>query len=122
MDHKNLNLLKEVNMKKIDITEKDKERIIGFINEGLTTTQIIKKMRSKYSHQQIAATRAWVTMNSDPKKYRKKKSEMTENHKFKIVGYIKKGLKTPEIIKKMKNAFSRQQIAALRAHVTMGTY
>lgn len=108
--------------KSIDIIDKDKERIINFIKEGLTTKQIVKKMKSKYSHQQIAATRAWVTMDSDPKKYQKKKSEMSENQKLRIVGYIEKGLDTPKIIKKMKEAFSRQQIAAMRAHVTMGTY
>lgn len=108
--------------KKIDISEKDKARIIGYIEGEFTTPQIIAKMKSRYSHQQIAAIRAWVTMNSNPKKYKTKKSDMSESQKLRIIGYIQKGLTTPQIITKMKDLFSRQQIAALRAHVTMGTY
>lgn len=108
--------------KNINISEKDKEKIISYIEKGLTTPQIITKMKDKYSPSQIAATRAWLTMNSDPKKYKTKKTDMSEKQKLKIVEYLKKGLTTPQIIKKMRDLFSRQQIAALRAHVTMGTY
>lgn len=47
--------------------------------------------------------------------------KMSESARNRIIGYVKKGLSTGDILKKM-TAFSRQQVAAVRAWVTMGKY
>lgn len=112
-------------MKKRDLTDKDRLSIIDYINAGLSTPEIMKKMRNLYSHQQIAALRAWKTMNSPdyggPVKSEDLKT-LTEAHRNKIIGLVRGGLTTPRIMKRLRDRYTRQQIAAVRAHVKMGTY
>lgn len=110
-------------MKVRDLTEKDKKRIIEYIHKGFNTREIMAKMRNLYSHQQIAALRAHETMNS-PSYGKEKKgvSIISERDKERIINFVKSGLGVPEIIKKMRSRYTRQQIAAVKAHVTMGTY
>ena len=47
---------------------------------------------------------------------------MTLEVKSTIVGLIEKGLSTEDIIAHLHNRYTRQQIAAIRAWVTMGKY
>lgn len=109
-------------MKTRDLSDKDKERVIEYIHKGFTTKEIMVKMRNLYSHQQIAALRAHETMNSSSYGETKGVSIISERDKEVIINFVRSGLGVPEIIKKMKSRYTRQQIAAVKAHVTMGTY
>ncbi len=109
-------------MKTRDMTDKDRTKISHYIEEHWSTPWIVKKFRSKYTTQQIASVRAWNKMNANPKKYFKKKKDLTATQRAFIIGFINEGYTTPEILKKMKRKISRQQIAAVRAWRTMGKY
>lgn len=47
-------------------------------------------------------------------------TKITDAHKTKIANYIEEGLSTDKIVKKFRGKYTKGQIAAIRAHVTMG--
>jgi transposase-like protein len=47
---------------------------------------------------------------------------LRDQDRLKIIKLVKDGLSTIQIKKMFKNEYSRQQIAAIRAWVTMGKY
>lgn len=105
----------------ISITDVDRKKIVGYIKKGLGTPGIMEMFQGTYTRQQIAAIRAWVTM--DKKKGRSwKSSNFCKGDKERVVAYVKEGLTTAVIVEKFKGRYTRQQIAALRAWVTMGKY
>ena len=112
-------------MKKRDLTEKDRISIINYIYEGFTTPEIMTKFRNLYTHQQIAALRAHETMNSPNYGGSVKKKDLnilTDLARVKIIEQVKNGRSTPQIMKSLRGKYTKQQIAAVRAHVTMDNY
>ena len=125
---------KEVHML---VSESDKNRIVILFNEGASTAEVLKKFKLKYSKMQLAAIKAHITIGS----YKKEKSQqedlsgksvlwpvhgimitkINDSDKKHIIKYIKEGLDTFEIMEKM-GKYTRQQIAAVRAWLTMGNY
>lgn len=49
------------------MTDNQKNRVYGYIADGLDTATIVRRMRGSVTSQQVAACRAHATMNSTPK-------------------------------------------------------
>ncbi len=98
------------------LTRADQTLILKYCKKGLNSNQIMEKVPG-YTRQQIAAVLAWKTMAG----YKGKTEAILESHKIAIINLIrKKNMQTSEIMKKF--SYSRQQIAAVRAWMTMGAY
>lgn len=103
-----------------NIAEIDKKKILQLIKKGKNTKEIRGLLKYRYTRQQIAAIRAWETMRNS--ELIPKTKSLTDVIRNRIIKMIDKGVSTTDIIKRLKNQYSRQQIAAVRAHVTMGNY
>lgn len=98
-------------------TESEKSLILKLNKQGLNSNEIKKKIPG-YTRQQIAAVIAWNTMSG----YQSKTVSISEAHKRTMLNFIRKqGLKTKDLMLKFKQ-YSRQQIAAVIAWETMGSY
>jgi len=95
--------------------KKTVNQVRGLLSKGLSSRDAANKLR--LSVQQVAAVRAHQTMqsyDSDPVK-------ISESDKLRIVALVKQGLSSGQIRKRIKR-YNHQQIAAVKAWVTMGKY
>jgi len=107
------------------LTDTDKSSIRDYIRQGLSTPEIMKRMEFLYTHQQIAALKAHMTMESQAFEIslkRKKLNKITDTVRANIIEQALNKRTTSQIMKSLGGRYTRQQIAAVRAHVTMGSY
>ena len=103
------------------LTDQDREDILALDRIGKSSNEIQAIFKGMFTRQQIAAVKAWKTIRntSEPIPKTRKLTDIARNS---IISMIDKGKGTNEIMERLKYQFSRQQIAAVRAHMTMNTY
>lgn len=103
------------------LTDTDKTQILKLHKKGKSSEEIRVLLKYKFTRQQIAAVKAWHTMHTISKPVTQTRT-LTDSIRHQIIGMIYKGKETSEIMRRLKYKYSRQQIAAVRAHMTMGNY
>jgi len=112
-----------------DMTLTDRAEIEIMVKAGFPTERIMFFYRNIYTRQQIAGIRAVLKKNSPVRKIRavtkkieKSVMRMGDDIRGQIIKMIKKGMGTEQIRALYKNMYTTQQVAAIKAWVTMGKY
>lgn len=103
------------------IDQMDREIIISLLKRGLPVSEIVKKTDGRYTSSQIAAIKAHRTMKSYTKSSRLRTSRtMDDSARVEIKNLNSKGFSTSEIMAKMGNVYSAQQIRGIKAAISKG--